>query len=82
MNKLTKEQQEKLIKSIEEVIDYLWIDEKKNYSESKKPKVHIYRTLKEIKKLIKKTKVREKSNVEILKNLISRDYLMDNDMPY
>ena len=75
MDKLTKEQQQKLIKSIEEVIDYLWIDEKKHYSENEKPKVHIYKTLKTIKKLIKKTKVREKSNVEILKNLISRDYL-------
>jgi len=80
MDKLTKEQQQKLIKSIEEVIDYLWIDEKKHYSENEKPKVHIYKTLKTIKKLIKKTKVREKSNVEILQNLISRDYL--NDINY
>ena len=80
MDKLTKEQQQKLIKSIEEVIDYLWIDEKKHYSENEKPKVHIYKTLKTIKKLIKKTKERERSNVEILQNLISRDYL--NDLNY
>ncbi len=80
MDKLTKEQQQKLIKSIEEVIDYLWIDEKKHYSENEKHKVHIYKTLKTIKKLIKKTKERKRSKVEILQNLISRDYL--NDINY
>ena len=50
-------QQQKLIKSIKEVIDYLWIDEERHYSENEKPKIHIFKTLKTINKLINKTQL-------------------------
>ena len=74
MENLTKKQQEDLIALIQEVIDYLWIDEKKHYSENDKPKVHIYKTLKWLKKLVSKTKERKMSNVEILQSLSSWRY--------
>ena len=74
MENLTKKQQADLITLIQEVIDYLWIDEKKHYSGSNKPKVHIYKTLKSIKKLVNKTKERKMSNVELLKSLSSWRY--------
>jgi hypothetical protein len=71
MEYLTKKQQEDLITLIQEVIDYLWIAEKRHYSNNDKPKVHIYKTLKSIKKLVNKTKERKMSNVEILQSLSS-----------
>tara|TARA_R100001163_G_C5053594_1_gene190150 strand:+ start:1365 stop:1592 length:228 start_codon:yes stop_codon:yes gene_type:complete len=74
MENLTKKEQEDLITLIQEVIDYLWIDEKRHYSENDKPKVHIYKTLKSIKKLVNKTKERKMSNVEILQSLSSWRY--------
>lgn len=74
MENLTKKEQEDLITLIQEVIDYLWIDEKKHYSENDKPKVHIYKTLKSIKKLVNKSKERKMSNVEILQSLSSWRY--------
>lgn len=37
---------------IEQVIDYLWEEEKKHYEESDKPEDHIFSVLKELKETI------------------------------
>lgn len=40
------------IESLNEIIDYLWIDEEKHFEESEKPENHIFLKLKQLKSLV------------------------------
>jgi len=46
-----------ILKSINRIINYIYLDEEKHFEESKKPRNHIFRDLKKVKQYLERKKI-------------------------